>query len=110
MPAGRAAKRWASFGKRRSRKSGHRGGMQTPTDFDRARAELSALVRGRSEQIALLRHRQVEVERAESIHAQRRQLQDERRDEAAAALQRRADADADVERQGSALVADWERY
>ncbi|MFO1087692.1 MAG: TIGR02680 family protein [Reyranellaceae bacterium] len=83
---------------------------QTPTDFDKARAELSALVRDRSEHVSLLRRRQVEVERAEALHAQRRQLQDERRDEAAAASQRRDDADADVERQGNALVADWDRY
>lgn len=83
---------------------------QTSTDFDRARAGLSALVRGRSEQIALLRRRQLEVERAEALHAQRRQLQDERRDEAEAASRQRDDADEDVERQGSALVADWERY
>jgi len=83
---------------------------QTPADFDRSRADLSALVRSRSEQIALLRRRQLEVERADSIHAQRRQLQDERRDEAEAAAQRRDEADADVEHQGGALVTDWERY
>ncbi|WP_428667549.1 TIGR02680 family protein [Reyranella sp.] len=83
---------------------------QTRADFDKSRAGLSALVRSRSEQIALLRRRQREVERAESVHAQRRQLQDEQRDEAEAASRRRDDADADVERQGSTLVADWERY
>jgi uncharacterized protein (TIGR02680 family) len=81
-----------------------------PADFDGARTGLSALVRGRNEQIAVVRRRQVEAERAESIHAQRRQIQDERRDEAEAASQRRDDADAEVERQGSALVAGWERY
>src|SRR4029079_18728155 len=53
---------------------------QSPTDFDRARADLSTLVRGRTEQIALMRRRLLEVERAESVHTQRRQLQDERRD------------------------------
>lgn len=83
---------------------------QTPTDFDRARAGLSAHVRGRNEQIALLHRRHVEGERAESVHTQRRQSQNERRDEAEAASRRRDEADAEVERQGGALVADWERY
>lgn len=81
-----------------------------PTDFDRARAGLSALVRSRSEQIAFLRRRQAEVERAELHLAHRRQLQDEQRDEAEAAAQRRDQADADVEHQGDALVANWEHY
>ncbi|MPZ30603.1 MAG: TIGR02680 family protein [Rhodospirillales bacterium] len=83
---------------------------QTPADFDKARSGLAALVRGRNEQIALLRRRHAEVERAESIHAQRRQMQDERRAEAETASRRRDDADVEVERLGTSLVADWERH
>lgn len=82
----------------------------TPADFDRTRAGLSALARSRSEQIALLRRRHVEVERAELHLVHRRQIQDEQRDEAEAAAQRRDLADAEVEHQGGALAADWERY
>ena len=80
------------------------------TDFDKERTALSALARDRSEQIALLRRRHADVERAALQHAHRRQLQDEQREEAEAAAQRREQADADVEYQGSALVADWENY
>jgi uncharacterized protein (TIGR02680 family) len=83
---------------------------QTQADFDKARAGLAALARSRNEQIALLRRRLAEVERAESIHAQRRQLQDERRAEAETASRRRDDMDAEVERLGTAFVADWERH
>ena len=83
---------------------------QPAADFEKARAGLAALVRSRNEQIALLRRRHAEVERAESSHAQRRQMQDEQRADAEAAARRRDDADAEVERQGTALVADWERH
>lgn len=83
---------------------------QSPADFDSACAALEDLVRGRREQIGVLRRRHADVERAETSHAQRRQIQDERHAEAEAAAQQRAGADTEVERQGEALVADWERH
>jgi uncharacterized protein (TIGR02680 family) len=78
--------------------------------FDRACVELYALVAHRREQIALLRRRHSELLQAETAHAQRRQIQDERQADAVAALDQRAHADAQVEWQGRALVESWDRH
>ncbi len=79
-------------------------------DFDRACTDLYAVVRNRREQIALLRRRHAELERAEAVHGQHRQLQDERQAEADTAAEQRTRADTEVDREGLVLVEDWERH
>jgi uncharacterized protein (TIGR02680 family) len=83
---------------------------QAQVDFDRACTELYALLRNRREQIALLRRRHAELERAEAAHGQRRQMQDERQAEAETAAEQRTRADTEVDRQGLVLVESWERH
>ncbi|HEX4077987.1 MAG TPA: TIGR02680 family protein [Rhizomicrobium sp.] len=85
-------------------------GEMTRQNFDRARAELRNLVACRREQIALLRRRQSEVAQAEATYLRRREILDERRLEAEAAIERRARADAEVEGQGRILLETWDRY
>ncbi|KAA5602460.1 TIGR02680 family protein [Blastochloris sulfoviridis] len=81
-----------------------------PHGFDEAVAALATAARARREDIALLRRRRDEMERAEREHAERRRIRDERQFDADAAEERRAQADADVEAQGVNLVGAWERH
>jgi uncharacterized protein (TIGR02680 family) len=78
--------------------------------FDSAGVDLHALVARRREEIALLRRRWGEVERAGRLHVEQRRLRDDRKLDADAAGERRADADRKVEEQGQALVGSWERH
>lgn len=78
--------------------------------FDSASADLRALVVDRRDQIAVLRQRHAEVAAADTVHAQRRQIRDEKQAATEAAVKRREQADADVETQGRNLLADWERH
>lgn len=82
---------------------------QAQRDFDDAGNELRALVAGRREQIGLLRVRQADVEQAERLRAQARHILDDRQLDADVAAERRAEADAEVERQGRVLIESWER-
>jgi uncharacterized protein (TIGR02680 family) len=82
---------------------------QAQRDFDGADRELHALIARRREQIGTLRARHAEVESAETSHARLRQVRDDRQHDADNAAQRRADADAMVERQGRALIEGWDR-
>lgn len=78
--------------------------------FDRACAELRKLVASRREQITLLRRRQEEVTRAEADYIRRREIQDERRNDAADAAERRTQADTEVDRQGRDFTEEWDRH
>ncbi|MGF6231517.1 uncharacterized protein (TIGR02680 family) [Inquilinus ginsengisoli] len=80
------------------------------SDFDEAGAALQAAVTGRREEIALVRRRRDDAERAEREHAEHRRVRDDRQIDADAAEDRRAQADAEVDKQGDALVGDWERH
>jgi uncharacterized protein (TIGR02680 family) len=82
---------------------------QTQRDFDAAHHELHALIARRREQIGVLRARHAEVESAETSHARLRQVRDDRQHDADNAAERRAHADAVVERQGLALIEAWDR-
>jgi hypothetical protein len=79
-------------------------------DFDGTSAGLHALVAQRREQIALLRRRRDELDRAERAHAEERRIRDDRQLDADKARERRAQSDAEVEGQGQKLVGDWERH
>jgi uncharacterized protein (TIGR02680 family) len=81
-----------------------------PRDFDGACAGLHALVTERREQIALLRRRRDELDRAERAHAEERRIRDDRQLDADKARERRAQSDAEVEAKGLTLVGDWERH
>src|SRR5262249_18495407 len=71
---------------------------------------LRSLVVERREQIRLMRQRFAELKHAEDTFAHRRNAQEERRREADMAIQHRADADSEVERQGGRLVYAWQDY
>ncbi len=79
-------------------------------DFDGACSRLNVLVARRREEIALLRRRRDAVDRAERKHEEEGRLRDDRQLDADRAAGRRAQADAEVERQGLALVSEWERH
>jgi uncharacterized protein (TIGR02680 family) len=79
-------------------------------DFEGACSSLNALVARRRAEIALLRRRRDAVDWAERKHAEEGRIQDDRQLDANTAADRRAQADAEVERQGQALVRDWERH
>jgi hypothetical protein len=81
-----------------------------PRDFDGASAGLHALVTHRREQIALLRQRRDEMDRAERAHAEERRIRDDRQLDADKARERRAQSDAEVEAKGQTLVGDWDRH
>jgi uncharacterized protein (TIGR02680 family) len=78
--------------------------------FEAADRELHAVVAGRREQIGLLRDRHAEAQKAEAVHAQNRQLRDERQLDADTAEARRRAADAEVDRSGRILVEHWQRH
>jgi uncharacterized protein (TIGR02680 family) len=82
----------------------------TQRDYDRACTNLQETIARRREQIALLRQRLSEVDRAERDYAQERRNRDDRQLDSDAAAERRAQADAGVDRQGQALISRWERY
>ncbi|MGD9879166.1 MAG: TIGR02680 family protein [Reyranella sp.] len=78
--------------------------------FEAADRELRTVVAGRREQISVLRDRHAEAEKAEALHAQSRQLRDERQLDADTAEARRGKADAEVDRAGRVLVEHWQRH
>ncbi|MBV9532145.1 MAG: TIGR02680 family protein [Bradyrhizobium sp.] len=80
------------------------------SDFDAACSGLNALVAQRREEIALLRRRWDEVDRAERKHAEEGRIRDDRQLDADRAAERGAQADVGVERQGQVLVREWERH
>ena len=82
----------------------------TERTFEGASIGLRNLVVERREQIRLVRERFAELKHADDTFAHRRNAQEERRREADMALQHRADADAEVERQGGSLVSAWQDY
>lgn len=77
-------------------------------DFDRACTDFNGLIAQRREDIALLRRRHDEVSRAEEKYAQECRIRDDRQLDFDGATERRAQADAEVERAGETLVRDWE--
>lgn len=80
------------------------------SDFDGASAVLQAAVARRREDIALLRRRLNDVDKAEREHVAHRRVHDERQHDLESAAERRARADAEVDEQGRNLVDEWERY
>ena len=79
-------------------------------EAERAGASVQASLAARHDQVRVLRRRQAELGQARTEHRRREQLRDERKgvfDEAAAA---REEADAEVEREGTALVDAWDRH
>lgn len=79
-------------------------------DFDEACSDLNSLVAQRRKDIALLRRRRDEMDRAGQKHADERRIRNDRQLDADRAAERRAQADAEVEQQGQVLVSDWERH
>jgi uncharacterized protein (TIGR02680 family) len=82
----------------------------TALRLDQACSGLRALAAARRRDIALVRARLAEVAAAEAALAQRRDLRDERKAAAEAAVEQRDRADAAVEAEGQALVDAWERH
>ena len=82
----------------------------TPRAFNTAELELRALVGARRDQLDLVRRHHTAVARAEDLHAQTQRVQNEKQDDADAATQRRAQADADVERESRTLVEAWDAH
>ena len=77
---------------------------------DAARGELLQLTARRREQLALLRRRLADLDRAEQEHAFKIAARDERREEANDAAERREHADSMVENQGRALIDAWQGH
>ena len=82
----------------------------TEQTFESACTGLRNLVVERREQIRLMRERYAELRHAEDAFAHQRNAQEERQREAGMAIQNRACADAEVERQGRSLVGAWQGY
>lgn len=81
-----------------------------PSALETARQQLRDAVARRRGQLALVRERCDESERADGDHARAEALRGERADEAESAAIRRAQADAAVEQQAQALVDAWQRH
>ena len=77
---------------------------------DAARGELLQLTARRREQLALLRRRLADLDRAEQEHVLKIAARDERREEANDAATRREHADSMVENQGRALIDAWQGH
>ncbi|MDK9723139.1 MAG: TIGR02680 family protein [Rhodospirillales bacterium] len=75
--------------------------------FDLARSELTSLVSGRREQMILVRQRRDNLDKAEIVLAQKLETLRERQETVAAALRRRAQADAAFDNEVLALVDAW---
>lgn len=82
----------------------------TERTFEGACTGLRNLVVERREQVRLMRERYTELKHADDAFAHQRNAQEERRREADTAIQHRADADGEVERQGRGLVGAWQDY
>jgi uncharacterized protein (TIGR02680 family) len=76
-------------------------------DIAAAQSDLRAMVTLRREHLTLLRRRQAEVDKANAVHARKRDELREKQDDRDAASRRRSAADADVERTGEGLVEAW---
>lgn len=81
-----------------------------PQAYESACADLRHAVARRRDQIATLRRRHVEVRAAEEKNFQSERIRDERQDTLAAAVSRREQADADVEREGRNAIESWEHH
>lgn len=79
-------------------------------DVDAAVGALQTAVRHRRDGIGLVRQRLDQVGKAEHARAEHHRAREEQRDEAEQAAEHRAEADANVESQGKALVENWERH
>ena len=82
----------------------------TQRAFDGAGAALGELAAGRRGDIALLRRRHDEVAHAQADHLRRQEIRDERKLSADEAALGRAEADAEVERQGRDLARRWDDH
>ncbi len=78
--------------------------------IDTERENLQRLATNRREQVAQVRRRRAESNAAEQAHAVKLRLRDEYYDQLGVAAERRAAADAAVERQGSVLCEAWQNH
>lgn len=79
-------------------------------DVVSAHGDLRQVLDRRREQVALLRQRYADVDRADRDHAAKAELRNERAEEAQAAAIRRAVADRMVEQRGGALLEAWQKH
>ena len=81
-----------------------------PLAVTTARNDLKHVADTRRAQLAQIKRRRAELDEAQAQHGQLQALRDQRNDEAQQAATQRERADAEVERQGQALLAAWQTH